>query len=151
MTTTHIAALFPTGNAAHAARDQLVAAGIDAARILVLDRGHGETEAQPRAHRGFWDTVKQFLVPDDDARHYADAIVRGHPLLIADVTETEREIAMSILRAAAPISLEAHDGAAQAGAPGQTAEDEPWARSRRNDRAAASSEGIIGGGVIAGD
>ena len=151
MTNIHIAALFATSAAAHEARDQLVAVGVDAERLLVLDRGHGEAEAQPRPPRRFWDTLKQFFVPEDDAHRYADAIVRGHPLLIADVTEADREMALATLQACGPVSVETHDEASHAASAGQADSEDSLRGNRRDSVAAASSEGIVGGGVIAGD
>ncbi len=102
MSGTHIAAMFETTQAAHAAQASLVAAGVDASCILVLDRGHHET---PTAH-GLWAVLKHVFIPDDDAHTYAEGVFRGHPLLVADVTEAEQAAALAALEAAHPIDIE---------------------------------------------
>ncbi len=102
MSGTHIAAMFETSAAAHAAQASLVAAGVDASRILVLDRGHKET---PKAH-GLWAVIKHVFIPDDDAHAYAEGVFRGHPLLVADVTDAEQAAALAALEAAHPIDIE---------------------------------------------
>jgi len=150
MNNIHIAALFPTTAAANTARDNLVAAGIEPARILVLDRGHADENAPSHAPRNLWDSLKQFFMPDEDANHYAGAIVRGHPLLVADVMEAQRSVALATLEAAGPINVEAHDESWHGDINGNGAEEHDFAAARR-DREAAGSEGIVGGGVIAGD
>ncbi len=103
MSGTHIAALFETTAAAHAAQASLVACGVDASRILVLDRGHKDT---PKAH-GLWAVLKHVFVPDGDAHDYAEGVFRGHPLLIADVTDEEQAAALAALEAAHPVDIEA--------------------------------------------
>lgn len=152
MSNIHIAALFQTTDAAHAARDALVQAGIERGRVLVLDRGHAGPEAATGSPRRLWAALKQVFMPDDDANHYAEAIVRGHPLLVADVTQAEQETALGVLRAAGPINVEAHDeGWRSQVEADRTGEDTAFASPLHQHRQAAGSEGIVGGGVIAGD
>ena len=107
MSGTHIAALFETTEAARAAEKALVAAGVEPSRILLLDRGHHDTPKK----QGLWAILKHVFVPDDDAHEYAEGIVRGHPLLIADVTDAEQAAALAAVEAAHPIDI---DGRAQA-------------------------------------
>jgi hypothetical protein len=102
MSGTHIAALFETTASAHAAQAGLIAAGVDASRILVLDRGHHET---PEAH-GLWAVLKHLFIPDDDAHDYAEGVFRGHPLVIADITDSEQDAALAALEAAHPVDIE---------------------------------------------
>jgi hypothetical protein len=102
MSGTHIAALFETTAAARAAEATLVAAGIDADRILVLDRGHHDAPSR----KGVWAVLKHVFVPDDDAHAYAEGVGRGHPLLVADVTDAEQAAALAALEAAHPIDIE---------------------------------------------
>lgn len=149
MRTVHIAALFNTASAAYVAREHLVSAGVQENRILVLDRGHAEDEAPPR--RGLWDTLRQFFLPDDDATQYADAIVRGHPLLVADIDEPQRQLALDVLTQAGAMSVEAHDETWRTGFAGGLAETGPISIALHDNSEAAGSEGIVAGGIIAGD
>jgi hypothetical protein len=142
----HIAALFETTATAHAARNALVAAGVDAGSILVLDRGQSATATKS----GIWATVKHMLVPDDHAHPYAEGISRGHPLVVADVTEAQRDAAEAALRAAHPINIETRAQAWEdAGWDGVHEGEEAW--EAEDQRAAAGSEGITASGIMSGD
>jgi hypothetical protein len=142
----HIAALFETTAAARAARGALVAAGVDAGSILVLDRGNPATATK----RGIWATVKHTLVPDEHAHPYAEGVSRGHPLVIADVTEAQREAAEAALQASHPINIETRAQAWEdAGWDGVHEGEEAWEIS--DDKAAAGSEGITASGIMSGD
>ena len=151
MSSIHIAALFATSAAAHAARDSLAAAGIETGRILVLDRGHADAAATERSPRRLWAALKAVFMPDDDANHYAEAIVRGHPLLVVDVTEAERPLAMRTLEAANPINVEAHDEGWVSNGWTDTQSTERTLAPVHRGRDAAGSEGITGGGLFSGD
>jgi hypothetical protein len=147
----HIAALFETTAAAHAAHDALVGAGVPEASILVLDRGNPQQAANTATKRGVWATLKHVLLPDEHAHPYAEGVSRGHPLVVADVTEAQRPAAEAALAAAHPINI---DSRAQAwcddGWDGVHEGQDEWEDSAA-DRDAASSEGITAGGIMSGD
>jgi hypothetical protein len=143
--------LFGTSAAAHAARDSLVQAGIGAGRILVLDRGHADTAAPERSPRRLWATLQRFFMPDEDANRYAEAIVRGNPLLVVDVEESEQASAMAILEAAGPVNVEAHDEGWISNGWTDIAEAERAPAAAQRDSDAAGSQGMTSGGLFAGD
>jgi len=153
MSNIHITALFATSKAAHAARDSMVAAGIESGRILVLDRGHADTAAPPRLHNGLWGALKQMFVHDDDARHYAESIVRGNPLLVADVSEAERAAVLNTLDGFGPVKVEAQDeGTTRVGVRhAASVPAQEWIASTYRDAITSGNEGIVGGSVLAGD
>jgi hypothetical protein len=151
MSSIHIAALFATSAAAHGARDDLAAVGIDASRVLVLDRGHTDTTAPERSPRRLWAALKNVFMPDEDANHYAEAIVRGHPLLVVDVTEAERDLAMRTLESADPINVEAHDEGWVSNGWTDAAATERALSAAHHGRDAAGSEGITTSGLFSGD
>ncbi len=144
----HIAALFETVAAAHAARTALVAAGIDSARILLLDRAN--QEEQTHTAGGLWGTLKRWLVPDHHAHHYAEAVTRGHPLLVADVAAEQHDIAVATLEAAHPLDIEESVGIWQeAGWDGTHPGQEEWEND--TDIEAPGNPGIRSGGLVTGD
>lgn len=148
-TGTHIAALYETTAAAHAARDALLAAGVAAASILVLDRGHAELPAE--SPNGLWGRLKHMLVPDDHAHPYAEGVSRGHPLVIADVTDVETEAAVTALRTAHPIDIEQRAAVWEGeGWSGVNGGQDFWLAGQA-ERDAAGSAGITGSGVLSGD
>jgi hypothetical protein len=152
MAGTHNTALFADSAGARAAQAGLVAAGVDASRILVLDCAHAETAAHATTPGRLWSLLKHVFVPDRDAHPYAEGIHRGRPLVIADVTEAERPAAVQALQAAHPLDVAAEEAAWRAeGWTGTYPGEEEWLAAQPQDREAASSEGIVAGHVIAGD
>jgi hypothetical protein len=148
----HLAALYPTSAAAVAAQHGLIAAGVDAGRVLLLDRSHPETEAHARAPARLWGLLKHAVVPDPHAHAYAEGITRGHPLVIADVTEAGQAAALQALQAAGPIDIDQHIDTWRAeGWNGIYPGADDWYDVTGADRAAAGSEGIVAGGLLAGD
>jgi len=146
----HVAAVFETIPAARAGRAALVAAGIPDSQILLLDRGsHG---GEPRGPRHIWATLKARLLPTHHSHHYAEAITRGHPLLMADIDEAQRPAALQALAAEHPLDLETHVTAwRQAGWDGVYAGEADWEASSREDAGPAGSDAIVGGDLISGD
>jgi hypothetical protein len=145
----HIAAIFETPAAAHAARDALMAAGVPEAGILVLDRSHADRPAE--SPQGLWGYLKHMLVPDQHAHAYAEGVSRGHPMVIADVTEAGQEAAIAALKSASPINIETRaEKWTDAGWSGVNEGQDYWLDAQA-ERDAAGSEGITAGGVMSGD
>ena len=146
----HIAALFQTTAAADAARTALIAAGADAARILVLDRDDPESGAH-RA-RGLWGALKHWLVPDKHAHHYAEAVSRGHPLLVADVDKDIHEAAVAALTAAHPLDVEAHVATwCEGGWSGAHVGQAEWLEGPEDEPEAPGNAVVMSGRAISGD
>jgi hypothetical protein len=140
----HIAAIYETVAAAHAAREALTAAGVPASSILVLDRSYAERPAESEA--GLWGHLKHMLVPDHHAHAYAEGVARGHPLVIADVTEADTAAATAALKSANPIDIETRAESWSGVNGGQ----DYWLDAQA-ERDAAGSEGITAGGIMSGD
>jgi hypothetical protein len=144
----HIAAVFETIAAARAAQAALVAAGVPAGNVLVLDRGDGDETARPPAD--IWGRLKSRLLPSAHAHHYGEAITRGHPLLLADIEPAQRDAAVAALQAQHPVNLDERVDHWQADGWDGTFEGEAaW----EDDGAATpvGSDGVVGGDLIAGD
>ena len=101
----HIAAVFETTDMARAAQAALIAAGVPAAEILVLDRGNPDPVA--RRPGQLWGALRERMLPKHHAHHYAEAVTRGHPLLVADIDEAQQAQAVAALQSLHPIDLEA--------------------------------------------
>jgi hypothetical protein len=149
-TEAHIAALFETTAAARAAQTALVAAGIPAASILLLDRGNPDTGAH--APHSLWGALKSRLLPDNHAHHYAEGICRGHPLLIVEVSAAQHDTTIATLQAYHPLDVGEHaEGWRDDGWSGEHASQEAWLADQDDDELAAGSEGVVGGGLLVGD
>ncbi|MEJ0046856.1 MAG: hypothetical protein WDN04_12635 [Rhodospirillales bacterium] len=146
----HIAALFQTPAAAEAARKALVAAGVDAARILVLDRDDPDSGAHHAV--GLWRGLKRWLVPHAHAHHYAEAVTRGHPLVVADVDPAVHAAAVAALEAAHPLDVQAHVATwCEGGWSGVNAGHAEWLEASEDDAEAPGNAGILSGRAITGD
>jgi hypothetical protein len=146
----HIAALFQNPAAAEAARAALVAAGVDAARILVLDRDDRDSGAHHAV--GLWRGLTRWLVPRRHAHHYAEAVTRGHPLLVADVDPALHTAAVAALDAAHPLDVEAHVTSwCEGGWSGTHAGHAEWLECAEEEAEAPGNAGILSGRAITGD
>ncbi len=70
-----VTAFFDTRDAADHARDDLVVAGVPSAAVRVA--GGQTTAAEPAHPHGFWESLKEFFVPDEDRHMYAEGLRRG--------------------------------------------------------------------------
>ncbi len=144
----HIAAVFETLAAAEAARAALVAAGVPADAALVLDRG--ESAHSPAAQASLWARLRARLLPERHTHHYAEAITRGHPLLLADIDAAQRDAVVAALQAHHPIDLQARvDNWHAEGWDGTYTGEAAWAEA--DEGRPESSDGVVGGDLIAGD
>ncbi len=144
----HIAAVYETLAAARAALAGLVAVGVPAGNVLVLDRGEGDEKT--RAPADIWSRLKARFLPDAHAHHYGEAITRGHPLLLADIEPAQHDAAVAALQAQHPINLNERVDTWQAeGWDGNYEGEAAW----EDDGGAtpAGSDGLVGGDLIAGD
>ncbi len=98
----HLVALFHDEAAAAAARDAVVAAGVDPATVQVV--GDGDA-----LHRGAPHPVQELFIPEDDYADYHHALARGRMLVIVRPASPEaREAASAALERAAPLDVEEH-------------------------------------------
>src|SRR5436190_21943389 len=77
-----IVAAFENADRARAARKALTEAGIDNAKMELLDN---------RRELDNWTAVKRHAVPDEDAHLYAEGLGRGHSILVVRVTAGEHD------------------------------------------------------------
>ena len=70
-----VTAFFDTQDAADHARADLIAAGVPSSALRVA--GGQATAAEPPHPHGFWESLKEFFVPDEDRHIYAEGLRRG--------------------------------------------------------------------------
>jgi uncharacterized protein (TIGR02271 family) len=96
--------MYDTRGAADAARDELVGLGIPSANIVVRST---ETSGQAVSDdRGFWASLSDLFVPDEDRYTYAEGIRRGGHLLSVNVPEGMDEEALDVLERSEPIDVD---------------------------------------------
>lgn len=89
-----ITAFFDTQGAAKKAADDLIAAGIP--REHITEKGEGAPPAEA-ADQGFWESLKDLFLPEEDRSAYSEGLRRGGILLSVRVDEANYTRAMDIL------------------------------------------------------
>ena len=114
MTTRTLTAMFPSKAEAERAGEMLVSQ-------LQLDRGMfrispgagvtdaGYDQSRPYEEKGFFGSLKDLFVPDEDRHSYAEGMRRGHVLLSAQVDEAHLRKASTILEQAGSVDLDAQE------------------------------------------
>ena len=98
-----ITAMFDSRSEAEAARERLTQSSIDAERVQIIDQSSSGSSGtsdnmQGTAHgQGFWASVKEAFMSDDDRYGYEEGIRRGGYLLCARVDEDRADEAIRLL------------------------------------------------------
>ena len=106
-----ITALFDSRSEAMAAVEELVSAGIPRTSIRVNPETDtvatpGSTYDTTRDDKGFWASLGDLFVPDDDRATYAEAMHRGSIMVAVTVTQAHAETAESILEQHGTVDLD---------------------------------------------
>lgn len=106
-----ITALFDSRSEAMAAVDELVSAGIPRTSIRINPETEtvattGSTYDTTRDDKGFWASLGDLFVPDDDRATYAEAMHRGSIMVAVTVDQTHAETAESILEQHGTVDLD---------------------------------------------
>src|SRR5687767_737360 len=104
-----ITAMFDTRQEAEAAKERLKSARVDADNVHVHDKssqGFMDTGYSTHQNRGFWDSIKNAFVPDEDRHTYEEGVRRGGVLLTADVDDDCVDEAVRVLEEANSIDIE---------------------------------------------
>src|SRR5207253_7275121 len=94
-----VVAAFDNGDQARAAREALVAAGINNAKIELLEN---------RSDLDTWRDIKRHAVPDEDAHLYAEGLGRGHSIVVIRAAAGEHDRVMQVLSRFNPIDIDDH-------------------------------------------
>ena len=108
---TSVSALFDNHADAQRAVDRLVAAGIPESHIQQVAGGSGTATTASHAgdedRQGFWNSLGDFLFPDEDRYTYAEGLSRGGCLVtVSGVSGGEYETALDILDEEGSVNLD---------------------------------------------
>jgi stress response protein YsnF len=101
-----LTAIYDTRGAAETARDDLIALGIPSHEIIIRGTEEGAASATTAEDRGFWASLSDLFVPDEDRRTYAEGVRRGGWLLNARVPDGLEDQALEALERANPVDLD---------------------------------------------
>ncbi|WP_200840673.1 YsnF/AvaK domain-containing protein [Geminicoccus flavidas] len=136
-----VTALYDTRGAAEAARDGLIGISIQEENITI--RGTDDL-SQPveQESKGFWASLGDLFMPDEDRSLYSEGVRRGGYLLIANVPEGMEREAEEIMERADPIDLD--ERSANWRSEGWTGE------SYRSDSSYGAGAAAVGAGTAGG-
>ncbi len=106
-----IVALYETRASADAAREKLVASGVDSGAVQVMDKdadrmaGGVDYEA---GNQGLWGSIKSLFMPDEDAHAYSHAVGAGHAMVVVTPNATtNRNHIIEVLESTNPLDFDA--------------------------------------------
>jgi uncharacterized protein (TIGR02271 family) len=111
MTTRTVTAMFNSRAEAERAAEQLVSQlGLDRAVVRLNPEAGatdtGYSQSRPYEETGFFASIKNLFVPDEDRYTYAEGMRRGGVLVSAGVDERQRDQAVDILEHAGAVDLD---------------------------------------------
>lgn len=104
-----ITAMFDNRAEAEAAQERLRSARVDADNINIHDKsseGFRQEGYSTHDDRGFWGTIKNAFLPDEDRHTYEEGLRRGGVLLTADVDDDCIDDAVRVLEQAGSIDID---------------------------------------------
>jgi len=98
--------MYDTRGAAKSARDGLMALGIPANAIAIRGTEDDRDTTTADEDQGFWASLANLFVPDEDRHIYAEGVRRGGYLLTAQVPESTAEQAREVLERSDPVDID---------------------------------------------
>ena len=96
-----VTALFDSRSEAEAAKARLTSSSIDADNVRIIDKSSGgsggTTTGGSGDGQGFWASLKEAFLPDEDRQAYGEGISRGGYMICAQVDEDRADEAIRIL------------------------------------------------------
>ncbi len=106
-----IVALYDTRAHADAAREKLLAAGIDGGAVQVMDREADKMAGgvdYKSGNQGLWGAIKSMFMPDEDAHAYSHAMGAGHAMVVVTPNATaNRNHIIEVLEGTNPLDFDA--------------------------------------------
>ncbi len=106
-----IVALYDTRAHADAAREKLLAAGVDSGAVQVMDKGADEMAGgvdYEAGNQGLWGSIKSLFMPDEDAHAYSHAVGAGHAMVVVTPNaKTNRNHVIEVLEGTNPLDFDA--------------------------------------------
>ena len=106
-----IVALYDTRAHADAAREKLLAAGVDGGAVQVMDKGADEMAGgvdYEAGNQGLWGSIKSLFMPDEDAHAYSHAVGAGHAMVVVTPNATtNRNHIIEVLESTNPLDFDA--------------------------------------------
>ena len=101
-----VTAFFNSRDAANKAIDGLAAAGISRDNVSVTSETGGAEAAKADYDKGFWESLKDLFMPEEDRYAYAEGVRRGGTIVSVRTTDADYDRALEILDAEGAVNLD---------------------------------------------
>lgn len=105
-----LSALFDNRSDAVSAVDDLVASGVSRERISVISGSEqpemGAGGGYGTGERGFWSSLSDFFIPEEDVQTYEEGISRGGATVVAKVDDAQVDRAIDVLESHNAVDLD---------------------------------------------
>jgi len=132
-----ITAFFNNREDAVAAVQRLQTAGIPRSDINLVEGSGSSASATSQEGGGFWETLKDLFLPDEDRHTYAEGLRRGGHLVTVRAAETHYERALDILDDEGTIDIDERAASWR---------NEGWSPQASQDRGGSSTSAYRAGG-----
>lgn len=106
MATHTITAVFDSEEHAREARNELLTTGLGEQDVRIVSHSLTRTSPDEDSERTLWDSIREFVIGDEDRPIYSESLRRGGHLLTARVDEAQTERAIDVLEHHQPIDLD---------------------------------------------
>src|SRR5271170_3541368 len=106
-----VTAFFDSRDAANKAIDGLAAAGISRDNMSVTSETGGAETAKADHDKGFWESLKDLFMPEEDSYAYAEGLRRGGTVVSVRTTDADYDRALEILDAEGAVNLDEREAA----------------------------------------
>jgi uncharacterized protein (TIGR02271 family) len=109
-----VTGLFDSETEAERATEKLASAGVNRDQITLVPGAQAssalttqdQTSREPASEGGFWESLKQFFMPEDDRHSYAEGLRRGAVMLSVRTDDSQVSAVEEILEGAGAVNME---------------------------------------------
>ena len=100
-----ITAMFDSADAANVARQRLLELGLASDDVQVISQDARDEHAAA-AHKGLWESIKDFFTDNDERATYEEGVRRGGQLLTARVQDEDADDVLAVLESSDAVDLD---------------------------------------------
>ena len=100
-----ITAMFDSADAANVARQRLLELGLASDDVQVISQDARDEHAAA-AHKGLWESIKDFFTDNDERATYEEGVRRGGQLLTARVLDEDADDVLAVLESSDAVDLD---------------------------------------------
>ena len=100
-----ITAMFDSADAANVARQRLLELGLASDDVQVISQDARDEHAAA-AHKGLWESIKDFFTDNDERATYEEGMRRGGQLLTARVQDEDADDVLAVLESSDAVDLD---------------------------------------------